>query len=101
MYTKMKCPRTTRTAGCSSSRSRSKNAGTVAREIGRFQNAGGDARCEHFAVPRAVIVVSPSTRILTTQNLANAFLHFLIRQPVAAGRHGVPLLTVLLMCIRV
>ena len=63
-------------------------------EVGGFQQTDRDARREQFPVPRPVIFVRDQTGILALQNPAHAFLHSLISLPVAARRHGVPLLPV-------
>src|ERR1700723_2829624 len=69
----------------------------VAREIGGFQQADGDARREQLSIPRAVVRVRDLSRIFALQNFAEAFLHGLKGLPVAPRRHGVSLFAVTLV----
>lgn len=66
-------------------------AAAVTGKVGGFQQTGRDTRREQFPIPRPVIFVRDQAGILALQNPADALLHGLISQPVAARRHGVPL----------
>src|ERR1700692_5035422 len=73
----------------------------IAREVAGLQQADGDARREQLSIPRAVVRVCDLSRILPLQNFAEAFLHGLEGLPVAARRHGIPLLAVALVGFRI
>jgi len=73
----------------------------IAGKDSAFQQADGDARREQFAVPSPVILVRNLASILGMQNPADAFLYGLVGLPVAARRHGVPLLAVAFISVRI
>src|SRR5271155_5385523 len=73
----------------------------VAREIGGFQQADGDAGGEQLSIPRAVVRIRDLSRIFSLQNFAEAFLYRLKGLPVAARSHAVPLIAVALVSFRV
>src|SRR5215470_5616932 len=111
----MKCPSATRTAGCSSARSRSKKAGIASRTASLFsgtcielrtknlaiaitrkvrgrQQARRHARREHLPIPGPVILLDDGSRVLSREHLADALLDELEGLPIPARGHGVALL---------
>jgi len=67
---------------------------SIARQIGGAQQAGGDARCEHLAIPGAMIVACYRSRVGALEYLPDTGVHGLVSLPLAAGRERISIFTI-------
>ena len=73
----------------------------ISREIGWFHETHGDAGGKHFPVPGTVIIIDNIARVLIAEDSFHASADDLVRLMVATRRHGISLLAIFLIAVRI